>query len=107
MQDNGGIPVKPLYANEQGHRLYVQAFFPLGNVANNLEEEWRCMPYSLPHGVIPIALEGGGGRICLDLKTDAIYSWDHERVEENGKITWDCLIRLEDDIFAFVESFTR
>ncbi len=76
LRKNGGMPPDEHCIFDDASRdisIYVQYFFPL----EELSLDGIC-PMPLDRNFLPIALEGGGSYILLDLPTGEIHLWDYE-----------------------------
>jgi hypothetical protein len=103
---NGGVPLHNLIfpiinmpLNDFGG---IQLFFGLGKAADHfsLENTYGMYAGGIPHGIVPIADNGGGDYVCLDLRSgkDRVAFWDKRHFWGTGE--W-----REEDLYAVAPSF--
>ena len=80
---NGGCPPPNLFTLEDALEVEVRRFFSMGdNNSQSLQREIQILKDDLPYGVIPIAIDWGGNRICLGIDApflNEVFFWNHEK----------------------------
>jgi SMI1 / KNR4 family (SUKH-1) len=105
LETNGGRPVPdtfPITGMDANPFGTVQAFFGLNdrNPEYDLEAVLVDVESLIPHGILPIAADGGGDSICLDLRTPSaqVVFWDR-------RFFWGTGIWREEDLYFVADSF--
>ncbi len=77
VKNNGGSPSPSLFVDRiRGFTANIALFFPINSGA--IEREIADFPFCVEEGLLPIALDGGGDYFFLELRTGAVYYWNHE-----------------------------
>lgn len=104
---NGGPPEKtvfPVQGMPNNPDNIVQGFFGIGVPYHTNELAYPVDLYAggIPHGVLPIAGNGGGDYLCLDLRagTDRVAFWDKRHFWGTGE--W-----RESDLYPVANSFAE
>jgi len=102
---NGGVPSNPTFPiaglanNPLGD---VQVFFGLGSKwpGTDLAEIYDRYGPGIPRGVVPVADNGGGDYVCLDLRNneEKVAFWDKGHF-------WSTAEWREDDLYPVAPSF--
>lgn len=111
LRNNGGrpepdcFPIEGLPLNPFGN---VQVFFGINAaiLTEDLTTILTELPSSVPHGILPVACNGGGDFICLDLrKTNTpVVFWDRRPFWGNNIWNEKDLYRIADSFESFLES---
>jgi hypothetical protein len=109
---NGGIPLQNLVYPIIGMDLNpfggLQVFFGLKTAEehNLLERIYNLYFGRFPLGIVPIADNGGGDYICLDLRngTDRVVFWDKRHFWGTGEWRESDLYHVADSFDAFLAS---
>ena len=104
---NGGVPETPAFP-VQGMADYsvgvMQVFFGIGarSPMPDLIEIYDFYADRIPHGIVPIADDGGGGYVCFDLRNGKhrVVFWDRRHFWGTGE--W-----RERDLYHVAESFAE
>jgi SMI1 / KNR4 family (SUKH-1) len=107
---NGGIPDTKYYPIE-GMQFNptggIQLFFGLDKKIQqySLEETYDLYVGGFPHGIVPIADDGGGNYVCLDLRNsaDRVAYWDKRHFWGTGEWRETDLYHVADNFTAFVK----
>jgi SMI1 / KNR4 family (SUKH-1) len=106
LHSNGGVPLDNLTFPIIGMPLNpfgsIQLFFGISTATGHfsLEETYDLYVGGFPHGIVPIADNGGGDYVCLDLRnsTDRVTFWDKRHFWSTGE--W-----RESDLYSVAPSF--
>jgi hypothetical protein len=106
---NGGVPDRayyPIKGMELNSYGGVQVFFGLGvlGAMESLEEIYELYVNGFPLGIVPIADNGGGDYISLDLRSggDLVVFWDKRHFWSTGKWREQDLYRIADSFELFL-----
>ena len=78
LENNGGCP-EPACFEKNGVGVYINYFYPIAEGAeSSLDDEIAKYPGCVDAGVIPVALDGGGGEVFISLENGNILVWDPE-----------------------------
>jgi SMI1 / KNR4 family (SUKH-1) len=110
---NGGIPDRKKYPivgmldNPFGG---IQCFFGFGKQieVDLLEYNYDLYVGGFPHGIVPIAANGSGDYVCLDLRNgdDRVAFWDKRHFWGTGKWRESDLYHVADSFEDFLRSLT-
>ncbi len=80
---NGGYPKLDTFQTESGDIRTASAFYQLTFTEDSEDLLWNYTMYQkvLPPWLLPIAYDGGGNQILLDLSSEQhgrVLTWDHE-----------------------------
>jgi hypothetical protein len=102
---NGGIPDRRIYPitgmidNPYGG---IQCFFGFNKEieTDNIDSNYDFYVGGFPHGIVPIAANGGGDYVCLDLRNgnDRVAFWDKRHFWGTGE--W-----RESDLYHVANTF--
>lgn len=102
---NGGIPATPAFPVEGIPRTriwVIQAFFGVGvrEPTNELSYGYDLYAGGIPGGIVPIASDGMGNYVCLDMRkgADRVAFWDKRHFWGTGE--W-----RESDLYHVANSF--
>jgi cell wall assembly regulator SMI1 len=108
---NGGIPdlkyypIVGMHLNPFGG---IQLFFGLNKKIQHysLEEAYDLYAGGIPHGIVPIADDGGGNYVCLDLRNgkERVAYWDKRHFWGTGQWRESDLYRVADTFAEFLTS---
>jgi len=92
---NGGHPHK-----HELRECYVQGFYAITDASDNmsLKVDIEKLMDELPDGIIPIGYTGIGDRVCLSIRDDKLYLWEHEKPYETSPVDLSDLMPLAKNI---------
>jgi cell wall assembly regulator SMI1 len=104
---NGGVPETPAFPVEgmpQSQIWIIQVFYGIGVrvPTNELAYGYDLYTGGFPPGIVPIAGDGMGNYICLDLRNgqERVAFWDHRHFWGTGE--W-----RESDLYHVADSFAE
>ena len=107
LETNGGVPANDAYPVESyphGSIGIIQSFKGIGVdiPTDELAYAYELYDGGIPEKILPIAGNGGGSFVCLDLRdgTDRVVFWDHRHFWSTGE--W-----REQDFYHIADSFAE